>query len=62
MAYVLVVITVFSSSGGIATNTSFHEFLTESACESAREGIDAGMRDTKGTMAREIITGCYRKG
>lgn len=61
MAYVLVVITVFSTAGGIATDTRFQEFSTRAACETAQNGIEDGVATMKGTMGRELFVACYPK-
>jgi len=63
MSYVLVVITVFTMTGSVATDTRFHEFDTREACERAREGIEQGFAGTiKGDMGREFFAACYAKG
>ena len=60
--YVLVVITVLTSSSGVATDTRFQEFNTKAACEAARDGISAGVRGLDGTLGRDVYTACYPKG
>lgn len=61
MIYVLVVVTVFTASGSVATQTRFHEFSSHAACEVARVGIGKGVLQMKGTMGRELFAACYPK-
>lgn len=62
MIYVLVVITVFSTSAGVSTNTRFQGFHTRAACETARKGIEGGVTNMKGNVGREVFTACYPSG
>ncbi len=62
MPYVLVVITVFSSSAGVASDTRFHEFSSRTACESARVEVERGVREMKGTLGRELFAACFPRG
>ena len=62
MAYVLVVITIFSTTNGIATDTRFQEFASRAACEAARGGLEDWAGRLKGTMGRELHAACYAKG
>jgi len=62
MIYVLVVITVFTTTAGVGTETRFQEFAGREACESARQDIEQGLAQMKGTMGREWFTACYPKG
>ena len=62
MIYVLVVITIFTSASGAASDTRFHEFDGKAACETARDGIVRALGALKGTMGREVIAACYPKG
>ena len=59
MPYVLIVIAVFSSTGGVSSNTEFYEFANEQSCETARDGIQSGVLRLKGTLGREVFTACY---
>ncbi len=60
--FVLIVITVLTSSSGIASDTRFHEFSSEAACHAARDGISAGVQGLGGTLGRGVFAACYRKG
>jgi hypothetical protein len=62
MKFVLVIITVFSSSGGLESETAFQEFETKAACERAAEGIRRGVDGVSGTLGREVITQCHALG
>ena len=62
MSYVLVMVTVLYSSAGIMSDTRFQEFANESACETARAGVERGVVDMKGTVGREVFAACYPKG
>ncbi|MCP5155147.1 MAG: hypothetical protein H6983_13330 [Ectothiorhodospiraceae bacterium] len=62
MSWVLVVITVFTTSSGVSTETRFHDFATSAACEAAAAGISAGVGGMKGTIGRDVFTACYPKG
>jgi hypothetical protein len=59
MSYVLVVITVFSTTAGVASDTRFEEFGSRAACERAEQGIRAGIQAIPGTLAREVVTACF---
>ncbi|MEM7405761.1 MAG: hypothetical protein AAF458_10745 [Pseudomonadota bacterium] len=60
--YILVVITIITSSTGVATDTRFQEFDNRPACEAARDGIVAGVNRIKGTVGRDVYAACYAKG
>lgn len=62
MKFVLVVITVFSSSGGLDSETAFQEFATLAACERAATGIREGVDGVSGTLGREVIAQCHALG
>jgi len=62
MIYVLAIVTVFSTSQGIATDTRFHEFASRAACETARNGIRQGVSGINGQMGREVFADCFEKG
>ena len=62
MKYVLVIITVFSSSGGLDTETAFQEFHTREACERAAEGVREDVAGVAGTLGREIVARCFPLG
>jgi len=56
--YVLIVITAFSTTNAIATDTRFQEFDTERACLAARDGIRQWFATAKGSMGREVYAEC----
>lgn len=58
MSYVLVLITVFSSAAGVHSQTAFHEFASQGACERAAEEIRTAVTSMKGTMGRTVIARC----
>ena len=62
MIHVLIVITVFTSTSGVTSNTRFQEFNTLAACERARDGVESWARDLKGPLSRNIFAACYPKG
>lgn len=62
MGYVLVVITVFSTAAGVATQTQFHEFYDRDSCRQAQAGIEQGVSGMKGTFGREVFAACYPAG
>ena len=62
MVHVLVVITIFTTAQGIATQTRFHEFGSRAACVTARDGVRDGIADIKGQMGREVYAECFEKG
>jgi hypothetical protein len=59
--YVLIVITVFSTTNSIATDTRFQEFDSERACMAARDGIRQWFAVAKGAMGREVYAECRPK-
>lgn len=59
MTHVLVLITVFSVSNGVHSQTRFQEFGSGPACEAAAQALRDGMRDLKGTMGRKVIAQCH---
>ncbi len=62
MDYVLIIITVFTMTGSVATDTRFQEFQTRESCERARQGIEQGFGGAiKGDMGRELFTACFPK-
>ena len=61
MPWVLIVITVFSTSAGVSTQTAFQQFTTQSACERARDGVTNGIDHMKGTLGRDVFAACYPK-
>ncbi len=62
MTHVLVLITVFSSSAGLHSQTAFQEFASLAACEQAAEGIRRGVAAVSGTLGREVIAQCHALG
>ena len=62
MTYVLVLITVFSSSNGLVSNTAFQEFASLDACERAAESIRRDVDRISGTLGREAIAQCHALG
>lgn len=62
MTYVLVVISLFTATNAVATQTRFQEFDTQAACEAARAGIDAWLGSLKGATGRWVFAACYPKG
>ena len=62
MSYVLVLITVFSTSGGVHSQSAFQEFATREACERAAEAIRREVNAVKGTLGREVIAQCHPLG
>lgn len=62
MKFVLVVITVFSSTSGLDSETAFQEFATEAACEQAAEAIRRGVNGVSGTLGREVVAQCHPLG
>ena len=62
MSYILVIVTVVFSGGGIASDTRFQEFANENACETGRAGLEQGLLSMKGTMGREVFAACYPRG
>ena len=62
MVHVLIVITVFTSTSGVTSDTRFQEFNTHAACESARADVESWARDLKGPLSRQIFARCYPKG
>lgn len=61
MAYVLVIITVFSTANAIATDTRFQEYESERACFVARDQVKRWFAGMKGAMAREVYAECSPK-
>jgi hypothetical protein len=59
--YVLVMVVVFASAGGVATDTKTVEFDNRDACEVARIGIEDGILELKGTLGRQVFAACYAK-
>ncbi|MCH9672856.1 MAG: hypothetical protein K0U93_15575 [Gammaproteobacteria bacterium] len=62
MLYVLVVITIFTNSAGIATDTRFQEFGSKQACLTAKNTLEKGVYATKGEFGREVFADCFAKG
>ena len=62
MTHVLVLITVFSSSSGLVSNTAFQEFASLKACERAAERIRQDVDRVSGTLGREVIAQCHELG
>tara|TARA_B100000029_G_scaffold502827_2_gene578754 strand:- start:1028 stop:1216 length:189 start_codon:yes stop_codon:yes gene_type:complete len=61
MGHVLIMVVVFSSATGVATDSRSFEFDTEQACETARAGLVSGVDELKGTLGREVFVACYAK-
>lgn len=59
--HILIVITVLTSSSGIASDTRFAEFSSKAACDAARDGISAGVQALDGTLGRDVFAACYPK-
>lgn len=62
MSYVLVLITVFSSSGGLHSQTAFQEFASREACERAASAIRQEVDTVSGTLGREVVAQCHPLG
>jgi hypothetical protein len=62
MSYVLVLITVFSASGAVDSNTAFQEFASRQACERAADEIRRGVSQLAGTLGRDVIAQCHALG
>ena len=60
VTYVLVLITVFSASNGVHSQTQFQEFANRTACEEAAKSIRAAVTNLKGTLGRDVIAQCHR--
>ncbi len=61
MSYVLVMVVVFASAGGVTSDTRALEFDNRQACETARMGIEEGVLALKGTLGRQVFAACYAK-
>ena len=61
MSYVLVIVVVFSSAAGVATDTRTVEFDNEAACQRAQTGVEQGVLNIKGTLGRQLFVDCYPK-
>ena len=59
MSYVLILITVFSASNGVHSQTSYQEFASKAACEQAASAVVDAMRELKGTLGRDVIAQCH---
>ena len=62
MTHVLVLITVFSSSSGLVSDTAFQEFASLKACERAAQSIRRDVDQVSGTLGREVIAQCHALG
>lgn len=62
MAYVLVVITVFTIQNAVNADTRFQEFENREACERAAEGIRSWVDEFKAAIGRHVFVACYPKG
>ena len=62
MAHVLLIIAIFTTSQGIASDTRFHEFANQPACEAARADVTRGVSVIKGQIGRDVFAACYAKG
>lgn len=62
MTHVLVLITVFSFSSGLVSNTAFQEFASRQACGRAAESIRRDVDQVSGTLGREVIAQCHALG
>lgn len=62
MAHVLLIITIFTTSQGIASDTRFHEFANQGACEAARADVVRGVSGIEGQIGRDVYAACYAKG
>ena len=62
MPYVLIIITVFTTTQGIASDTRFGEFDNRAACEAARADVERNVRSMPGQVGREVVAACYAKG
>ena len=61
MGYVLVMVVVFSAEAGVSSNTKTIEFDSQAACERARDAIESGVLQMKGTLGREVFVDCYQR-
>ena len=61
MIHVLMIVTVMTTSTGVATNTRFQEFSSLQTCEVARDGAIRGIAAIKGTLGRDVFAECYKK-
>ena len=59
MSYVLILITVFSISNGVHSQTRLQEFASKAACEQAATSIREAVVKMKGTLGRDVIAQCH---
>jgi hypothetical protein len=59
MTHVLVLITVFTASNGVHSQTRFQEFASKPACEVAAAAIRDAMTQMEGTLGRKVIAQCH---
>ena len=59
MSYVLILITVFSASNAVHSQTHTQEFESKAACEQAAARILAAVDSMKGTVGRDVIAQCH---
>ena len=62
MTHVLILITVFSTGGGVHSQTRFQEFASLDACRRAAESIRRAVTEMPGTLGREVIAECHPLG
>jgi len=62
MAYVLVVITVFTIQNAVNAQTRFQAFDNREACERAAEGIRDWIQTFRAAVGRHVFVACYPKG
>ena len=61
MTHVLVLITIFSSSAGLHSQTGFQEFETRAACEQAARSVRDAISGMKGVVGRDVVAQCHAK-
>ena len=59
MNYVLMLITIFTATNGVHSETRFQEFGNRAACEKAATTIESSVVNMKGTLGREVIVQCH---
>ncbi len=59
MSYVLVLITVFSASNAVHSQTRLQEFESKTACEQAAASILAAVDKMKSNVGRDVIAQCH---
>lgn len=59
--FILVLVTVFHASGGVATATHSLPFETRAACEAARSAVVEAVNSTPGTFGRAASAVCVAR-